>query len=127
MQYPASSVGRDIELTYQHSGESRMDHLAYIAGKFERAIKELVGPEPLQDRLAAANIWLHAIRLEDFRSTRLRGQYQNIRDRLAQPGHTYEDTLAVMTDEEAAEITSLIVDLYFEIEQERLSEAINSN
>lgn len=110
-----------------------MADLNYVWEKFSTAVYSLAGNGPLQDRLRSAYLSFHPIRIADFDDDpEMQADYREIMDRLtARPeGYPGEgkvpSTLRQMSDDEADELASLIIDFCFSVARARIEEARSS-
>jgi hypothetical protein len=108
-----------------------MDPLAYPWEKFSNAVYALASEGPLQERILAAYMSFHVLTAKDFTDPDLREQFEEIERRLTvvkddpQKGFV-PATLDRMSDAEAREVASLIVEMTFSIASERRLAAENS-
>ena len=110
-----------------------MDHLGYAWEKFQSAIFALAGDGRTQSRILSASRSFHVLQLKDFANyPELHDQYREITDRLTvvrtDPDKGYvPSTLESMSDDEAGEVATLIIEMAFGIARARLEAAKNSN
>ena len=104
-----------------------MSNLDLAAERLGRALYHLVGTGTHQERLHLAFKSFHPLRLDDFTShPKLKKNYEEIMRRLTVVNDDQKDhvpaKLKKMTNEEAAELTELFVDLYVLTEATRCKE-----
>jgi hypothetical protein len=110
-----------------------MDRLGYAWEKFSTAIFSLAGEDRMRSRILSASKSFYVLQLSDFADyPELQEQYREIMDRLTAvrtdpaTGHI-PSTLESMSDDEAREIATLIIEMTFAIARQRLEIAKNSN
>ena len=97
-----------------------MSDLNYAAEKFWSAIGSLAGNGPIKQRLESAFLHFHPIKPDDFANAETRKDYEDLMRRLTvvkddAKGHV-PSTIAAMTEEQAENVTGLIVSLCHSIE-----------
>jgi len=99
-----------------------MSDIHYANEKFYNAVDSLCGDGPLKTRIHYAFMSFHPVQASDFADAELRAKYEEIRRRLTVVKDGPEDrgyvlnTLDAMSDDEARQLSHLIVELAFNIE-----------